>query len=144
LIKVNTQKELIKYLRDFNEFINFMIDNYSYKISREEASRKILKDEEIYKNNEKRFNEKFKNFKKIWVNLKPFAIKYGCKDEILPIDLDENKSIDHFLNDDVEICKGMYIAVAYQNFIKCQNEFLDQLIEPLMQNGILHHFIKNM
>lgn len=67
-----------------------MIDNYSYKISREDASRKI--------------------FKKIWVNLKPFAIKYGCRDEILPIDLDENKSIDHFLNDNGEICKGMYIA----------------------------------
>lgn len=87
LIKVNTQKELIKYIPDFNEFINFMIDNYSYKISREDASRKI--------------------FKKIWVNLKPFAIKYGCRDEILPIDLDENKSIDHFLNDNGEICKGM-------------------------------------
>ena len=98
MIKVNTQKELIKYIPDFNEFINFMIDNYSYKISREDASRKI--------------------FKKIWVNLKPFAIKYGCRDEILPIDLDENKSIDHFLNDDVEICKGMYIAACISKFYK--------------------------
>jgi len=144
LIKENKQKELIKYLPDFNEFINFMIDNYSYKISREEASKKVLKDEEIYKNNEKGFKEMFKKFKEIWVNLKPFAIKFGCREEMPPIDLDENKSIAHFLNDDGEICKGMYIAAAYQNFIKWQNEFLDQLIEPLMQNGILHHFIKNM
>ena len=38
----------------------------------------------------------------------------------------------------------MYIASAYQNFISWQNTFLDQIIEPLSQNGILHHFITNM
>jgi hypothetical protein len=61
-----------------------------------------------------------------------------------PIDLDENTSLAHFLNDDGEICKGMYIAAAYQNFITWQNQFLDGLIEPLRQNGILHYFIKNI
>ena len=38
------QINILKNLPDFNEFINFMIDNYSYKISREEASNKLLKD----------------------------------------------------------------------------------------------------
>ena len=61
-----------------------------------------------------------------------------------PIDLDENKTLAHFLNDNGEICKGMYIAAAYQYFIECQNNFLNKLIEPLKQNGILHHFVKNM
>ena len=60
----------------------------------------------------------FKKFKEIWAKLKTFAIKFGCRDEMPPIDLDENKSIAHFLNDDGEICKGMYITAAYQNFIK--------------------------
>ena len=54
------------------------------------------------------------------------------------------KSLAYFLNDNGEIGKGMYIAAAYQNFIDWQNQFLDGVIEPLKQNGILHHFVKNM
>ena len=140
----NEQIKLIKYLPEFNEFANFMIDNYSYKLSREEASSKLLKEEVIYKNNQQKFKDKFDKFKIIWKSLKPFAIKYGCRDEMDPIDLDENKSLAYFLNDNGEIGKGMYIAAAYQNFIDWQNQFLDGLIEPLKQNGILHHFVKNM
>ena len=142
--KENEKIKLLKYLPEFNEFVNFMIDYYSYKISREEASKKILKEEEIYKDNQKKFKEKFQKFKNIWKSLKPFALKYGCRDEMKPIDLDENKSVAYFLNDNGEIGKGMYIAAAYQNFIDWQNQFLDGLIVPLKQNGILHHFVKNM
>jgi len=47
---------LIKNLPEFNEFENFMIDYYSYKISRNEASKRL--------------------FKGIWSELKPFATKY--------------------------------------------------------------------
>ena len=145
LIQENKEKELIKYLPEFNEFVNFMIDNYSYKISREEASKILLKDEEIYKNNQKGFRDLFNKFRdKIWCNLEPYAIKYNKNEEMPPIDLDENKSLDYFLNDDGEMYKGMYIASAYQNFISWQNAFLDQIIDPLRQTGILHHFIKNM
>ena len=135
---------LIKYLPEFNEFENFMIDYYSYKISRDEASKRLLKDEEIYKNNEQKFTDKLDRFKEIWSELKPFATKYGCRDEMPPIDLDENKSVAHFLNDNGEICKGMYIAAAYQAFIEWQNSFLDKIIEPVRQNGILHHYVKTM
>ena len=121
-----------------------MIDHYSYKISREDATKRIVKDEDIYKNNEQRFKDKFERFIKIWKHLKPSATKYGCRQEMSPIDLDEKKSLAFFLNDNGEIGKGMYIAAAYQNFIDWQNKFLDGLIEPLRQNGILHHFVKNM
>ena len=41
----------LKCLPDFNDFTNYMIENYSFRISREEAKRRILKDEEICKNN---------------------------------------------------------------------------------------------
>ena len=146
-ININNENKYIKLLKilpEFNEFTNFMIDNYSYKISREEASKKILKEEDIYKNNEQKFKDKFEQFKKNWKNLKPFSTKYGNRDEMLPIDMDENKSLAYFLNDDGEIGKGMYIAAAYQKFIEWQNQFLDRLIIPLKQNGILHHFVKNM
>ena len=144
LIIENKEKELIKYLPEFNEFSNFMIDFYSYKISREEASKKIIKEEEIYKENKRGFQDMFKRFKKIWVHLKPYAVKFGCRDEMPPVDLNENTTLAHFLNDDGELLKGMYIASAYEKFITWQNTFLDQLIEPLRQNGILHHFVQNM
>ena len=140
----NKEKNLLKFLPDFNEFTNFMIDNYSYNISREEAGKTILKEEEIYKNNIHGFVNRFKKFKDIWVYLKKYAIKFGCRDEMSPIDLDEYQYLAYFLNDDGEIGKGMYIAAAFQNFIIWQNQFLDSLIEPLKQNGILHHYIENM
>jgi hypothetical protein len=140
----NNQKFLIKYLPEFNEFCNFMIDYYSYKISRDEAEKRKMKDEEIY-NNDQKFQQKFKSFtKKIWTKLKPYSTKYGCRDEMQPIDLNDNQPVAYFLNDNGDIGKGMYIAAAYQNFIEWQNNFLDSLIEPLKQSGILHHFVKNM
>ena len=138
----NKQIKLLKNLPEFNEFVNFMIDNYSYKLSREEASKKLLKEEEIYKKNQQDFQNKFEKFKNIWKSLKPFALKYDSSDEMPPIDLDENKNLAYFLND--EIGKGMYIAAAYQNFIDWQNQFLDGLIGPLKQNGILHNYVRNL
>ena len=60
------------------------------------------------------------------------------------INLNENREIAYFLNDDDEMGKGMHIAAAYQNFIEWQNNFLDSLIKPSSQNGLLHHFVKNM
>jgi AAA15 family ATPase/GTPase len=144
LINENKQKDLIKYLPDFNNFANFMIDNYSYKISREEASKQIIKDEEIYKNGEHSFKNMFDKFKEIWAQLMEYADQFGNRDKMPIINLDENSTLAYFLNDDGEIGKGMYIAAAYQNFINWQNKFLDELIEPYKQSGILHHFVKNM
>ena len=144
LVNNNEEKELIKYIPDMNEFVNFMIDNYSYKITREEASEKLIKDEEIYKENIRGFKEMFNKFINIWKKLKPYATKYGCRDEMPQIDLDENQKLAYFLNDNGELGKGMYIAAAYQKLIDWQNAFLQGLIESLKQNGILHHLVKNM
>ena len=58
------------------------------------------------------------------------------------IELDENKSIAYFLNDDGELGYGMYIASACQNFISWQNTFLQPIIDNVAQNGILHFFAK--
>ena len=38
----------MKYFSEFNEFCNLIIDIYSYKITRDEASKKLIKDETIY------------------------------------------------------------------------------------------------
>ena len=61
-----------------------------------------------------------------------------------PIDLNDNQPVAYFLNDNGDIGKGKYIAAAYQNFIKWQNNFLDSIIENSKPSGILHHFVKNM
>ena len=50
-----------------------MIDKYSYKITREEASRTKLKDEEIFQNIE--FRNLFNKFIISWNKIKNFAIK---------------------------------------------------------------------
>ena len=130
----NKLKDLFKFFPEFNDFCNFMINKYSYKITREEASKKLLKDEEIYKNNINKFKDKFNKFKEIWSYLKIYSNKYGCRDEMPIIDLDENKSIAYFLNDNGEIGKGMYIAAASQNFIEWQNIFLNNSIESSSKN----------
>ena len=144
LIEENKFKNLIKFLPDFNKFINFMIDNYSYKISREEASNMKLKDQEIYQNNQHGFKNMFQKFIKIWDKIKEYAIKYKNYPDMEIISLDENKTLDYFLNDNGEKGKGMYIAAALQNFIFWQNNFLDKLIENLKNGGILYHYIDNM
>ena len=144
LIDKNNNKELIRYLPEFNDFINFMIDKYSYKISRDEASKMILKEQDIYKNNQQGFKKKFEKFIEIWDKIKNFAVKYKCNPDMLPENLDEDKTLDYFLNDNAEIGKGMYIASALQNFISWQNNFLDKLIDNLKNGGILHHFVENM
>ena len=144
MVSKRNLKDLFANFSEFNDFCNFMINNYSYKVSRDEASNKLIKDEENYKNNQIGFKDMFNKFKNIWKVMKPYATKYEGKDDMPEIDLDENKSLAHFLNDNGELCKGMYIAAAYQKFINWQNVFLDRLIEPLRQSGILHYFVKNM
>ena len=142
--KDNSPKDLLRYLPDFNEFTNFMINNYSYKISRDEASKIILKDEDIYKNNQRGFKDMFQKFIQIWEKIKIYATKYKCNPDLEIITLDENKSLDYFLNDNAEVGKGMYIASAYQNFISWQNNFLNKLIDSLKNGGILHHYVDNL
>ena len=146
IINKSPTLDLIKYLPEFNEFCNFMIDYYSYKISRDDASKKKIKDEDLYKNDEQNFRKKFDKFIAIWDKLSPYAVKFGCRDEMPSIDLkkDENQFLAYFLNDDGDFGKGMYIAAAYQNFVEWQNTFLDLIIEPSRQSGILHHYVKNM
>ena len=141
--KRNKEKFLIKYLPDFNEFCNYMIDHYSYQVTREYASEKKIKDEEIFRNDEN-FKQKFDIFVDNWENLKTYETNFSFKEEMPVIDLNENTPLAYFLLDDGELGKGMYLAAAYQNFIEWQNSILDKLIESLKQSGILHHYVKNM
>ena len=138
----NPDTKKIKYLPNFNEFTNYMVEKYSFKISREEAKKKILKYESIVK--EKGFDVKFNNFIKAWDEIKSEAIKYKCRPEMAPKTLKQGDQLSYFLNDDGELGFGMYLASACQNFITWQNSFLQPIIDSVAQNGILHYFAKNM
>ena len=129
----------LKYLPDFNEFTNYMIENYSFRISREEAKRRVLKDEEIYKSNI--FKEKFKKFISSWNEIKTEAKKYKCRPEMEVKNLDHNDKLIYFLNDNGELGYGMYLAAACQNFIEWQNMFLQPIIDANNFNGILHNYV---
>ena len=137
------EKYLIKYLPEFNEFSNYMIEKYSYQITREYASKKLIKEEEIYKN--ENFKEKFDIFIENWEQIKEYSTNFVCmKDKMPIINLSADTPLAYFLNDNGELGKGMYIAAAYENFISWQNKILDKLIDTYKQSGILHHFVKNL
>ena len=142
---LNDNIKLLKYLPKYNKFVNFMINHYSYKISRNDANRKKLSDEEIYKNNENNFKEILDDFLKIWRKIQKYSTQYKCKtleEEILH----EKMPLSHFLIDDVEKGKGMYLASGYENFIKWQNDFLEPISKSLdfNKNSVLNYFNNNI
>ena len=141
----NHNIKLLKYLPKYNKFVNFMINKYSYKISRNEAYKKKLVDEDIYKNNENNFKEILEDFFNVWNKIKKYCIQYKCQQMEEEI-LHENMPLSHFLIDDGEIGKGMYLASGYEFFIKLQNNFLEPIVNALDTNksGILNYFNSNI
>ena len=133
----------LAHLQAFNEFTNFMVNHYSFKISREDANNKILEDEEITK--EAGFNKKFGNFVKAWEHIAKYARKYKCRPEmdVKPTFSKKDKLI-NFLNDAGELYNGMYLAAACQSFIEWQNTFLQPIVDANTFNGILHNYVNNI
>ena len=132
----------LEYLNDFNEFVNLMLEEYSFKISREEAKKRALKDELIFEN--ENFKKKFNEFKEIWKQIKNDAIKYGCRDEMEVINLSESNKLNYLLNDNAEIGGGMHIAAAYSKFIEWQNSILQPIIDANPPGGILNNYVDFM
>ena len=142
-IENNPDTRLLKYLPAFNEFTNYMVNNYSFIISREEAKNKSLENEEIVK--EKEFDIKFNNFIEAWEHIKSKATKYLCRpDMAIKEGFNKNDKLINFLNDVNELNNGLYLASACQNFITWQNEFLKPIVDANINNGILHNYVKNI
>ena len=129
----------MKYLPIFNQFTNLMVENYSFKISRDDAKCRILCNEEIYKNPE--FIQIYKKFINIWNELKNNAIKYKCHPEMEIKELNSDDKLIYFLNDNGELGNGMYITAACQNFIEWQNSFLQPIADSYELGGILNCYI---
>ena len=141
-LKDNPDIIKMKYLPAYNLFTNYMVDYYSFRISRDDAKNRTLKNEPIF--SEKSFTNKYNSFTKAWNEIKDEAIKYKCRPIMKKKDLSSNDKLVYFLNDDGELGYGMYLAAAGQNFITWQNSFLQPIIDSVAQNGILHCFAKNM
>ena len=133
----------LKYLQDFNEFTIYMVNYYSFKISREYAKKNSLENEEINKEND--FNRKYNNFLNAWNYIKSDAYKYKCRHQMeVKKGFSKKDTLINFLNDSGELYNGMYLASACENFIEWQNSFLQSIINANALNGILHHYINNI
>ena len=139
--KITNVKKL-EYLSYFNEFSNYMIEYYSFKISREEAKNKTLNEEKdlIEQIGEK----KIKNFFISWRKIKSKAIQYKAHKVMREKELSERSELVYFLNDINEEGYGMYLAAAYQNFINWQNEFLEFIINNGYHKEHLKLYIEDM
>ena len=132
----------MKYLPEFNDFTNYILDYYSFKVSRDDAKKKILEKEEIF--DDPNFKTRFNRFIDAWYCIKDDAIKYKCRPEMPIKKLSRSDKLINFLNDDGELQGGMYIAAACQNFITWQNSFLQPIIDSVRYNGILHYYVNNL
>ena len=142
LIAGNPSVKKLVNLPAFNEFTNYMVENYSFKISREDAKTKKLSSMDIVKRPE--FNQKFNNFIKSWDEIKSEAKKYKCRHEMPVKNLSKDDNLICFLNDNGELLNGMYLASACQNFIEWQNTFLQPIVDGYQFNGILHPYVENI
>ena len=140
----NEQIELLKYLPQYNKFLNYMINRYSYKISRKEAYNKKINDEPIFKENI--FQKDLKEFLKVWGKIGKYVTQYQCKSMSIQYFLNENMPLINFLVDDGEKEKGMYLAGGYEQFINWQNNFIKPIIRALdkNQNGMLYYLNENL
>ena len=73
----NQDIQNLDYLPAFNEFTNYMVNYYNFKISRKEAKDRSLEKEKIVNN--EGFNKKFNGFVNAWEHIKLNVTKYQCR-----------------------------------------------------------------
>ena len=117
-----------------NPFVNQMINKYSFQISRNDAKEKIIDDTDTTSN-------EYYEFQKGWAIIQNDANQYGCH-QLPPLDdLFKIKNLNYYLNDNMELSGGMYIASAYDRMINWQNELLNSIA---LKEGRISNNEKNM
>ena len=148
----------MKSLENINNLVNLLLKIYSYKISREDARKKILKNELKYikdkyneinpikiNNEEEIINNYIDPFIKSWDKIKDTSNQYKCR--LLrdfekgekPLDMKLENALCYFLVDDGDK-KGMFLASAYQNYILWQNNFINKILRKNEMTGILNSY----
>ena len=137
--------KILNYVEKYNEFCNFMIDNYSFKISREEAKRVSLYDQPIIRRIMNRARRNLiENFFDAWEEIGPKAIQYKSNKKMEPKNLTYGDRLAYFLNDINESGYGMYIAAGYEYLIKVQNEFINFILEHGKDKSYLQLYFENL
>ena len=140
--KIDKLQNIIK----MNEFEMYLINKYSYKLSRINAKNRTVKDELNLNdiNIKMKLKEESENFIEAYNNLLDLSTKYMCRQVMPKKKIDNNDPLAYFLNDDGENDYGMRIASIYQNFISFQNEFLDNIYEAIKFSGKNYYYTKNI
>ena len=120
----NDDIEKLKYLPNINNFSNYLLHKFSYKISRKEAKEKKINDNDL-KIDKNLLNE----FLKSWNEM-------NSKKK-----LSEDSYLINFLIDN----KEHIISKVYRDLIKYQNSFLSPIISNNKNsNGILHFYYDSL
>ena len=117
---------ILQYFNNINPFVNYVLEKYSNKISREEAKKIKIKDE---LNNDNEMKRLFIQFKEGWNNIYENLSNYDCHGRLPEKNITENDCLAFCLNDNFEDNYGKYIATAYKDIITYQNNFLKNIIE---------------
>ena len=155
-IKKDSGAKNLKYLNDYNEFINLMINYYSGKISRNDANKgeTCLNLEDIYKKDENNFKNKLNKFINIWNNILSKYVKdefiinnnnESIKEKFLE-KFDGNERLAYFLIDNNDNGYGIFIAKGLNKFIEWQNSFLKSIINSYKskKNNLLNCYISQI
>ena len=166
-IIINKDSELtnnannMKNLVNINKLSNLLLNIYSYKISREDAKLKKLKNEISFildnynKISNAQINEKifYKEyiipFINSWNQIKSKSVQYKCKVLIdinkgeKPLDITDESLLCYFLIDNGEK-NGLFLASAYEQLIDWQNEFIDEIISKNKMSGILNSYVPQL
>ena len=126
--KIDDDKYSINNLIIFNGVLNLFNEKYSNKIPKETGEKQILKDSDIYQNMNN--IKSIDNFIKIYNNF-----KLEDKGKKLKLNANENSISDFFLYDDNKY--GKSYKEIYREFIKKQNEKLEELLDLKIKNYTL-------
>ena len=130
ILNKDSEIKYLKYLPKINELCNYMINYCSYKFTRDEAKKKLIKEE--IKDKEELINE----FMNIFDELRKFVEQYEChnfninKDDKLcnSIKNEKNQYLSYFCVDIGEFNYGMVLASIYKKMIFWQNSFINQVL----------------
>ena len=157
--EIYNNAEKLKNLKNINKLCNLLSLIYSYKISREDAQNKTLKDEikNILKYYNEMNNDEIKDenefikeyidpFIESWNNIKNQSVRYGC--QVLcdfekgekPLEMGIEKPLKYFLVNEGDKNGGLFLAAAYEYLIKCQNNFIDNILLHNQTSGILNSY----
>ena len=138
---MNGSIDLLQNINNINPFINYVLDKYSNKITREEAKQIKIRDELINDGEMKRL---FAKFKEGWKNIYKTLSNYDCHGKLPEKNITEDDCLAFCLNDNLEDNYGKYIATAYKDFITYQNTFLKNIIENNANKEYLFSYLNQI